>query len=172
MFEKREEVARVLQVRTQSNLESCGTCLTPSPPKEYFREEVLPRVKCPTELAYTVDFAISPNNLESGRGLSISDVRIVELGHSFPTAGSALFDADLKADVQAMTSGEFELRVLSETPQNALSAIHESFQRFFIHVAPAHLRSQVVSNCSVSVEDQPSEGTADSKGDAHRCALM
>ena len=67
-----------------------------------------------------------------------------------------LFDVDNPDDVQVLSGGPFELRVLDGPNPQALSLIHESFQEFFCATCPEEVRAEVIRHCAPSVQEKVS----------------
>jgi len=83
---------------------------------DYFETQVKHRVKTDT---YTIDFAISPDLSTHIFFILIEtdlfrpeSLKVIEINHPPPTAGTSLFDWNNPTDRDVVSNGPYELRVL------------------------------------------------------------
>lgn len=98
----------------------------------YWEENIKPAVAAVD--TYTIDFAVSPD---------LKTIRVIELNHAPPTAGTALFDWDKEEDRAVISRGPFEVRVLEQLAENPLAPLDETLRNWMAELSPPAFRDKI-----------------------------
>jgi hypothetical protein len=111
----------------------------------FWETELKPRI---TQLdTYTIDFAVSSST-------DPNSIRVIELNHPPPTAGTALFDWANEEDRRIISCGPFEIRVLDRLAENPLALLDEKLRVWMAELAPIAIRDTIRQMVKESEQQQ------------------